>query len=384
MGSLPKRLCARGEQCTQYARLGKPQELSAYNKDTICGPCREAERDVQVNDPYRDSSASTRESKARTRKRQRPESTTRREAPAERQLRQLRQLTRKLVLQLYQERGEFWEKVRDMRSRWGITPVVQLPPEVRRPLHYLRLPEQYPRSNLARLQEPTLYPRDMEIPERNKWEWELDLIRIETVPERYSQASEWRWFVSACVLFDPPERGLIGFAECGGVPYIVGLRDGDGFEMPVSPVQKSPHPLAVEGAWRQFYEELIREIGERHLKPLGLNIHKMYSDVLHNSKLHEELRERLARLPCDYSIPVDEETDVEGVKQGYKIIRAEQKGPKPGAAPLDPLVAIECAVRHDDDDWELRKLVECYDLPSENSADNHVEYGRKLRRNRTR
>ncbi len=43
-----------------------------------------------------------------------------------------------LVWQVFSKSGEFWEKIRDMRSRWGITARAQLPPEVSGPLRYLK------------------------------------------------------------------------------------------------------------------------------------------------------------------------------------------------------------------------------------------------------
>ncbi len=327
-----------------------------------------------------------------------PEDASRFKSSAESRLTELKE---GLVWQVLSRSGEFWEKIRDMRSRWGITARAQLPPEVSGPLRYLKLPKQYPRSKFARLQEPTLYPRDMEIPERNKWEWELDWIKVQTVPERYSQASEWRWFISACVLFDPPasppEPGLVRFAECGGVtPDIVGRGDGDGFEMLVSPVWKLSHPFAVEGVWRWFLNAVMREINERHLKPRGLNIYEMFSDVLQNSGLEDELQQRLERIPLEDYIKVDELTTYKEVEAGRKAIVAEQRRKKEGAPRLRPLVAMECALLHDRYNstdptdrrrrrWTHQRLAERYELrsrrtgkPSPRRAKEYVAYGREL------
>ena len=67
--------------------------------------------------------------------------------------------------------------IHDMRSHWGIIAATALPPDVQEPLLYLKLPKQGPKSDLVRLRVPTLYPREMEILERNQWEVELDDIR---------------------------------------------------------------------------------------------------------------------------------------------------------------------------------------------------------------
>ena len=298
-----------------------------------------------------------------------------------------------MVLQLFLEHGEFWEKVRDMRSRWKIIPATRLPPDVRWPLNYLDTSEHYPRCDLGSSPKLALYPRDpdgMEIPEQNRWEWELDQIAVETVPQ-YSHASEWRLFISACVLYNPPELELVRFAEYGrAIPDVVGLRDGQAFEMLASPVRRMPYPEHATDPWRWFYEAMLREIGERYLKPQGLDIQKMFREVLRDSNLREELHQRLAELPHRWFIEVEEHTTSKDVERAFKIIAAEQERPPPlGRPSRNRLIAIECALLYDKYNprdpakksrrkWTHEKLAKRYGLDSKRAAKEYIADGQEL------
>ena len=208
-----------------------------------------------------------------------PESTLRLKSSAERKLIELKDI---LVLQLYSRNGSFWNELRDMRKRWNIEPVPSIPPG--NPV----------KPGIS--EEFAYYPKDpdhMEIPEINHWEFELDMIKGRQVPAKFSLASRWREFMSACTLYDPPELGLVTFAKCGGMLFDVGgRRDGNVYEMVASPVRRVPDPFMVEGLMWWYHNALMSEINEKHLKPRGLNIYKMASDVGRNSGLYDELRRR--------------------------------------------------------------------------------------------
>lgn len=299
---------------------------------------------------------------------------------------------RDMVRQLYLKRGEFWQMIRDMRSHWGITAATALPPGVQEPLLYLKLPKQGPKSDLVRLRVPTLYPREMEILERNQWEFELDDIKAKTVHPRYSQASEWRQFLSACVLYDPPETALVEFGEYGAaLPEIGELRGEEAYEMLAPPVWRLPNPHSWASAYRIFYEAMIREIGERHLEPLGINIHAMFREVFQNTELYNELEENLAQVPRDYYIKIDDHTTNEDVRSAYTFTRPNEQSEE-GAPQRDPLVAIQCAILYDRHNssrspdrrrrrWTYRRLAEKFELKSARAAKYCVESGRGFLKN---
>jgi hypothetical protein len=370
------RYCDRGAQCLRYDRTtGEPEKLSRYNKATICEACQRADRDRQERARQR-SQASAAEKKTKERK-----------PSAEIELPRLKQ---DLVLQLYRQEGSFWERVREMRERWGITAHEQVPPG--NPVTLL-----YPEGYLLRHKGPAYYPTNpgnMDIIDVNHWEFELDRITAHVVPMEYTDAVRWREFMSACVLYDPPQIDLPGFAECGG-------------EVPEGalPVYRMPDPWAYAGAYRKFYDQILREMGSliehrlhKQAKKLGLdaaeskelrrqlNIHEIFYEAMHTSGLLAELDEDLAQIPRDYYVGVNPRTNVQDMDRAHKMIRGEQDGPPRGARKRNPLTAIKCAVLHDDCGWDWPEIAEeCGLLNSEGepaaySAEEHAKDGRKLRK----
>jgi hypothetical protein len=190
----------------------------------------------------------------------------------------LQRFTRDLVLQLFLRRGPFWETVREMRSRWSISPKSGLPPK---------------RPSL-------LYPEGTSGPEareaRRRWGHELGAVVRKTIPPRHNHADlerEWRSIVSACVFHDPPEIDLLAFAgRCVPRPY--GLVPADknapiidkGGSLPIMqapPVRRLRDADAAEHTERWFWRRVLDEIGKRHLEPLGLDVWRLYDDVDDNA-----------------------------------------------------------------------------------------------------
>ena len=124
---------------------------------------------------------------------------------------QLQRYKRGLVLDLFLRRGSFWNAVLGVRSHWNITAVRRLPPP---------LPEA---GHLAPGIGPNPPPPKMKPGEAEEWmecynRWIADLqqfIYRPLVPDRYHGLEWWpSWsnFLSACVLYDPPETDLLAFA----------------------------------------------------------------------------------------------------------------------------------------------------------------------------
>src|SRR5215204_5684932 len=106
MGSVTNRYCSHGQACTQFEVLAMPAKLNRYNKDDVCEQCRQAEREEH------DSSVS------QVVKNQTYESGL---AVA------VKTHKREFVVQLYKQRGPFWEAIRDIRARWHVTADTCLP-----------------------------------------------------------------------------------------------------------------------------------------------------------------------------------------------------------------------------------------------------------------
>jgi hypothetical protein len=184
---------------------------------------------------------------------------------------------REVVFQLLTHQGPAWEAVSDMRRRWDVSARTELPPASSNWPNY-PFPDHWPEAYTDEGKQSNEW---VELAER--WGLDLDALRDQVVPEAYPWGpvdTSWRTFLGACVLFDPPDQKLLDFSEFGGprpvgivpadepfdrdfgfpahamaVPPIVTLRDADRAEM-------------IEG-W--YWGKIIDEIGERYLKPQGLD-----------------------------------------------------------------------------------------------------------------
>ena len=193
MGSVTNRYCSRGQACTHYEVLGMPAKLSRYNKDDVCGPCRQAEREEH------DCSASQVE------KNQSYESGLAVAVKTHR---------REFVIQLYKQRGPFWEAIRDIRARWHVTADT-------------RLPKPWPYTNLY----PDAAPegsRDLDDPDYSEeshkawnqfleqWRGDINSVVDRLVPKKLhikTMSPGWQEFVAAYVLYQPPGTELVAFAD---------------------------------------------------------------------------------------------------------------------------------------------------------------------------
>ena len=97
-------------------------------------------------------------------------------------------------------------------------------------------------------------------------------------------------FVTCCAFYDPPRDDLFEFwvasATSPGISLPKGwkTRKGEPFIAGSGlPVKTLPDPSRVAGALRIYYEGIIRELGERHLKPLGLDVEELVEEVLSNN-----------------------------------------------------------------------------------------------------
>ena len=206
VGSLSEsRYCALGHQCTQYSTLNnKPAKLSRYNTEGICEACRRQRAKQADNDP---AFRTEEERLEQFRNQMRSEGREALPSDAERQLIAMK---RRLVEELCLRRGSFWERVRDMRSRWGIMAVTAIPPTVGAP----GPPECAPKAPWEGGQE-------------TEWEafverWNADVFSIldRTVPKYFHEGIDWWDFLHACVLYDPRFLGCRS-SQSAAASYLV-------------------------------------------------------------------------------------------------------------------------------------------------------------------
>jgi hypothetical protein len=121
----------------------------------------------------------------------------------------IRGLKRDLVLQLFFQRGPFWDGVLSLRSAWGIT--------ARRGMPSKEDSGTYCPIDLA-LEKPAPYKATKALGTFfDRWDDALRPLRDRFVPDGLRRGPAWDEFLGACVMCDPPGDYLAEFAEFGTV-----------------------------------------------------------------------------------------------------------------------------------------------------------------------
>jgi hypothetical protein len=282
-----------------------------------------------------------------------------------------------LVLDLFLRRGDFWAEIEAMRKKWRIEASTQLVP--------------------ANIHTPwPVDPATWDKRQRRQWLDDIFELIVRVIPERYLENTvDWRRFIPACVLYDPPDNRLIEFAFFGGpypeAPLEEGMGDDWHLLMIAPPVKRltDPGKAALREKW--LYETIMQEIGQRYLERLGIDIWKLREEVLESSpdilKAYGEMRDEN---PPRLYIDVREWTTENDVRNAFRLIRQTQPTAQKGGTPKrDPLVAVQCAILYDRHNqresedsrqwrWTHKKLAEQFGLKSKEAAKRYVELGREI------
>jgi hypothetical protein len=210
----------------------------------------------------------------------------------------------------------------------------------------------------------------------------------------YQLEVSWRDFLSACVLYDPPEDQLVEFASYGALETTA-LAGGrlatkanlEGLPEMVDPPVRSLWALGEVKDW--YWHRILNHIGERYLDPQGVDVSTLLDNAIsYVPGLEEEYRERYERYSKRYYIGVDDYTSLEDVKSAFHMIREVQPH-KDAKRSRDPLVAVQCAIlydRHNARDpedrrrwrWNYAKLADRFSLSSARVASDYVALGRDI------
>jgi hypothetical protein len=303
--------------------------------------------------------------------------------------RRLRRLRHELVLQLYLRRDPLWEAIHDVRDRWDISAEERLPPPV---MGYLSL------------EGPPAHQDRGYAKHAFSWKEEMSAIWDKVDPEPRLPTSDdysdlqlelsWGDFLSACVLYDPPEDQLVEFASYralettilsgGTLPTKANL---EGLPEMVDPPVRSLWALSEVRDW--YWHRILNHIGEKYLEPQGVDVGAFLDNALsYIPGLEEEYREKAERYSKRYYIGVDDYTSLEDVKSAFHMIREVQPH-KDAKRSRDPLVAVQCAIlydRHNARDpedrrrwrWNYAKLADRFSLSSARVASDYVALGRDI------
>jgi hypothetical protein len=287
--------------------------------------------------------------------------------------RRLREIKRRLVLELYLREGAFWvedlwegafwAEIKDARERWGIKPEVRLPPA--------HLPVPHPKGDSEQAQE---------------WVNELHSFQLAFVSDswRYQRATDWDRFFGACVLYDPPELDLALFAEYGGtkpegLDRLGSTRDEEteGSHMIASPIRWLPTLSQLSERLGEFYDALIEELGRRYVEPTGKDTIEAINEILLETGLLKEYQSSFEldeqRWDLRPYILLDDLPQEKDVVNALRLVRATMEKDSGGKPPRDRLLAIKLAALHDEHNfrypenrrrwrWTYERLVDEFGL----------------------
>ena len=295
-----------------------------------------------------------------------------------------------LVAELWTKDGPFWESVRDMRARWGIDVQPQLAPGDSPRIGDLVFPQSAPGCASGEFSDFV-----------NRWIQGLGYIKDRNVPPQLEDAADWNAFISACVLYDPPEESLIDFARYGDSPVVhapyTGEPSNEAAKRPLTeaaPIRRLPSEADLEQVQSWLFAHILDEV-KRDIGLLRSDTNEIIEGILQtNFDLRFEYFKRMRELPRRWYIEVRTNITKKQVENAFdKIVGAHKPSGERGAPKRDPLVALQCAILYDDHNerdpkdprrkqWTYEKLAREVGLPSARSAEKHVQEGRKRRRNK--
>jgi len=320
--------------------------------------------------------------------------------------------------------GRFRETVEKVRAHWRIddpptrlppkSEDILLPPDLEKPgdlsaLHavWTNHPLLAPLAHGSKRRPDDIetWPTSWSTTYRNlKHRWEADLrgaLRSGGVPMEYlkdrgfiseDELHLYR-FASACVLYEPPDTGLLTFANYGGSPPVKGwLTERQLKEQRIMAViNDSLNEMVSEKMWERR-RELPDDYRQAKYEILELLFPEMQAE---EDRIREEYELQLGHNPprlyyIEYDPAEDSNNDV---SERMKAIRAESGYiPRGGKPRMDRLTAIQCAILYynhnprDSSDkrvwtWTYPKLAaefKEYGVRNARSAQEHVKVGRQL------
>ena len=291
----------------------------------------------------------------------------------------IRDLTSELLLDLHLRRGAFWEAVGDIRARWRIEAVTQLPPDI----HYTAVYTPRGHPEFDRPDDKEDYGRTP----HHGWREELRILYDQAIPEDCHVGDElhsraiWEMFLSACVVFDPPVPGLVEFRNSFDFGLLGGPESpagGSPFGMVAPPlVQETRDAEKAARAQEEYYLRMIVYLFERYIEPQGLDFREVIADAFEKVPWpdpaeweHEEPR---------WFIEVKPHHTEDDARNAFRMLAAAHaERPKIGRPRRDSLMAIEAAILHDRHDWTYEHLANHYGWQEYALASKYVKDGREI------
>jgi len=282
---------------------------------------------------------------------------------------------------LYLQRGVFWDAIRELRERRGITAKKGLPPSG---------------DNVSEFISPRRSPGDDFVTYMEEWIADLKDIEQRCVPTRFQGSAQWRYFISACVCFDPPLEDLDTFTRHGDLRYLDPNVEPDAHGVrrvraPMQAMAPLRWAIADEKEFEEvhfwLFERVLEELGERCLGPAGVDLEEAVREIFDTTELGKQCRAKKHSLRREWHIVASDGVNANDIKKAADSIPAVREARSSGGRPArNPVVAIQCAALYDAHDTEgedapktkkRRLLAERYGLP-ENEVKHYVKLGRDL------
>jgi hypothetical protein len=294
---------------------------------------------------------------------------------------------------MYLQHGAAWDRIREVRERWGIEAQTRIPPAYPGGLY---TPESF---------GPPPCEEQSGNEEYDQWhstyqEWADDLSNLcnAVVPDeaRYSKyfgGSGWDLFLSMCVLYDPPETKLVEFADRIRWSYSNVIPRGK-HTMNFPPIVWLRNADRAETTMMEFFGGLLEALIEEYVHPQGVASEDAIGQIREERpEIFERMRKGLYDNESHPYIDVKPYHTQEELESAIQLLVARHVARPPEGRPRrDELTAVQCAILHDrynrrkpdnrrEWTWHLEKLAEEFGLGSRVAARDYVKLGRELLKN---
>lgn len=293
---------------------------------------------------------------------------------------------RALVIELVKERGEFRDAVEDLRQRWSVAARCQIPPssEVPGALHF---PSNAPGPVHGLEEGWQEWTRFL-----HEWKREIGELYKNSIPEpaRLSDPMQsrewWQTFLSACVVYAPPEKKLEEYADSHRHIF-VGTYDPEDFFrddypqhfMSRPPIVYTRRAEGVENAYRTYTENLAFRVAERIRDKPGADIVETVLETLRERDLDGPLEADWIENPIRAYIEVRPWQKEKDIISAFRMISAMQDRSGRSPDPERPLRAVQCAILHDRCGWKYEEIEAAYGWTAgSNVAGKYIKDGRRI------
>jgi hypothetical protein len=290
----------------------------------------------------------------------------------------IRHCVQALVIALVKQSGDVWSEICEVRRRRGIHAITQVPPVI------------YPSSVHVPDGQPENVPAGEEGHEEwcefsDTWMHDLNELHDRIVPEEcrdghvYHSRHTWRHFLSACLLYDPPDDRLEEYAS-RRAHYRTGLR-GTRYEMAAAPIRHMRDAGAAEDAWVAVLNRILGNLVRLHRQEPEKDLEEHIRETFRSEAVDylgpvREYHDKNPALPFIEVQPWHRENDV---REAFRMIRDVQtERPRRGQPNRDQLQAVQCAIFADRYGWTEEQVGKHYGWTNYGKAGKYIRRGRHI------